>query len=83
MKELVECIARSLVKNPDAVSVTVVRKGSMGNLSTPCCPGRHGKSDRETGTYCQGNPGCCQSGCIEGKQKSRCRYYMRGAPWTK
>lgn len=43
MKELVECIARSLVKNPDAVSVTVVRKGSMEIYQLHVAPEDMGK----------------------------------------
>ena len=53
MKELVECIARSLVKNPDAVSVTVVRKGSMEIYQLHVAPedmgkviGKHGRIAR-------------------------------------
>ena len=29
MKELVETLVKALVKNPDAVSITVVEKGSL------------------------------------------------------
>ena len=43
MKELVEWIVRSLVKNPEAVAVTVVRKGSMEIYQVHVSPEDMGK----------------------------------------
>ena len=46
MKELVEVIAKSLVDNPEEVTVTETEKESGNRPGTACCTGRHGKSDR-------------------------------------
>lgn len=43
MKELVELIARSLVRNPEAVSVTVVQKGGMEVYQLHVAPEDMGK----------------------------------------
>ncbi len=43
MKELVEWIVRSLVKNPEAVEVTVVRKGTMEIYQVHVAPEDMGK----------------------------------------
>lgn len=43
MKELVEVIIRALVKNPDAVSVTVVQKGNMEVYQVHVAPEDTGK----------------------------------------
>jgi KH domain protein len=43
MKELVEWIVRSLVKNPEAVTVTVVRKGGMEIYQVHVAPEDMGK----------------------------------------
>lgn len=43
MKELVEWIIRSLVKNPEAVEVTVVRKGAMEIYQVHVAPEDMGK----------------------------------------
>jgi predicted RNA-binding protein YlqC (UPF0109 family) len=43
MKELVEVIIRALVKNPDAVSVTVVQKGNMEVYQVHVAPEDMGK----------------------------------------
>ncbi len=43
MKELVEWIVRSLVKNPEAVEVTVVRKGAMEIYQVHVAPEDMGK----------------------------------------
>ena len=46
MKELVEVIAKSLVDNPEEVTVTETEKDRDNRSGTACCTGRHGKSDR-------------------------------------
>ena len=46
MKELVEVIAKSLVDNPEEVTVTETEKDKATVLELACCTGRHGKSDR-------------------------------------
>lgn len=43
MKELVEWIVKSLVRDPDAVEVTVVRKGSMEIYQVHVAPEDMGK----------------------------------------
>lgn len=43
MKKLVEWIVRSLVKNPEAVTVTVVRKGGMEIYQVHVAPEDMGK----------------------------------------
>lgn len=43
MKELVEWIVRSLVKNPEAVTVTVVHKGGMEIYQVHVAPEDMGK----------------------------------------
>jgi len=43
MKELVENITRALVKNPDAVSVTVVQKGALEVYQVHVAPEDMGK----------------------------------------
>lgn len=43
MKELVEWIVRSLVRNPEAVTVTVVRKGGMEIYQVHVAPEDMGK----------------------------------------
>ena len=43
MKELVETLVKALVKNPDAVSVTVVEKGSLEIYHVHVAPEDMGK----------------------------------------
>lgn len=43
MKELVETLVRALVKNPDAVSVTVVQKGNLEIYQVHVAPEDMGK----------------------------------------
>ena len=43
MKELVETLVRALVRNPDAVSVTVVQKGSLEIYQVHVAPEDMGK----------------------------------------
>ena len=43
MKELVETLVKALVKNPDAVSVTVVEKGSLEIYQVHVAPEDMGK----------------------------------------
>lgn len=43
MKELVEWIVKALVRNPEAVTVTVVRKGSMEIYQVHVAPEDMGK----------------------------------------
>lgn len=43
MKELVEVITKALVKNPDAVSVTVIQKGNMEIYQIHVAPEDMGK----------------------------------------
>lgn len=43
MKELVETLVKALVKNPDAVSVTVVEKGSLEIYRVHVAPEDMGK----------------------------------------
>lgn len=43
MKELVETLVKALVKNPDAVSVTVVQKGSLEIYKVHVAPEDMGK----------------------------------------
>lgn len=43
MKELVETLVKALVKNPDAVSVTVVEKGSLEIYQVYVAPEDMGK----------------------------------------
>lgn len=47
MKELVEFITKALVKDPDAVSVTVVQKGNMEVYQIHVVPRIWGKSSAE------------------------------------
>ena len=51
MIELISLIAKSLVKQPDAVSVTMVQKGN-GGLRTSCSPRGYGQSHRKARTNC-------------------------------
>ena len=43
MKELVETLVKALVKNPDAVSITVVEKGSLEIYQVHVAPEDMGK----------------------------------------
>ena len=43
MKELVETLVKALVKNPDAVSITVVQKGSLEIYQVLVAPEDMGK----------------------------------------
>ena len=43
MEELIACIARSLVKNPEAVTVTKIQKKRPRSLSASCRTRRYGK----------------------------------------
>ena len=43
MKELVETLVKALVKNPDAVTVTILQKGSLEIYQVPVAPEDMGK----------------------------------------
>ena len=61
MIELISLIAKSLVKQPDAVSVTMVQKGNMEIYELHVAPEDMGKSHRKTRTNCEGDSRCGES----------------------
>lgn len=69
MKELVECIARSLVKNPDAVSVTVVRKGSMEIYQLHVAPEDMGKVIGKQGKIARAIRSVVKAGAVKESKK--------------
>ncbi|HAT56376.1 MAG TPA: KH domain-containing protein [Veillonellaceae bacterium] len=69
MKELVECIARSLVKNPDAVSVTVVRKGSMEIYQLHVAPEDMGKVIGKQGRIARAIRAVVKAGALKENKK--------------
>ena len=85
MKELVEWIVRSLVKNPEAVTVTVVRKGGMEIYQVHVAPEDMGKViEGGQGVQQRTDAGHCGQGRrAEAESPGGCRYYLRGVLWTK
>ena len=69
MKELVECIARSLAKNPDAVSVTVVRKGSMEIYQLHVAPEDMGKVIGKQGRIARAIRAVVKAGALKENKK--------------
>ena len=58
MKELLLYIARNLVDDPEAVSVTEVEGPQELTLEPRVAPRRHGKGHRPAGPHRQGDPDC-------------------------
>ena len=65
MKELVEVITKALVKDPDAVSVTIVQKGNMEVYQIHVALEDIGESHRQTWSNCRCNSNCSQSRCSQ------------------
>lgn len=62
MKDLLVTIARGLVDDKDAVTVTVDEPNAEGVIVYHLhgCAGRYGQSHRQTGQNCEGNS-CCDA----------------------
>ena len=62
MEELIACIARSLVKNPEAVTVTKIQKKGLEVYQLHVAPEDMGKVIGKQGKNCESIAPCCQ-GC--------------------
>ncbi len=62
MIELISLIAKSLVKQPDAVSVTMVQKGNMEVYELHVAPEDMGKVIGKQGTNSESDSRCGESG---------------------
>ena len=70
MKELVEVIAKSLVDYPNEVVVTETEKEKAIVIELHVAASDMG--NRQTGTYCKGDPFCGESRSLKVRKESGC-----------